>query len=46
MFAREILTTHILTHTFQHTLFDWLEFTWNPPKLYRTHMNWWDLCEF
>jgi len=29
-----ILTTHLLTHTFQHTLFDWLKFTWDPPKVY------------
>jgi len=25
--VREMLTTHILTHTFQRTLFDWLKFT-------------------
>jgi len=23
-----VLGTHILTHTFQHTIFDWLNFTW------------------
>jgi len=28
---REMLATHILTHTFQHTLFDWLNITWDPP---------------
>jgi len=41
-----MLTTHLLTHTFQHTLFDWLKFTWDPQKVYRTHMIWWDPCEF
>jgi len=29
---REMLATHLLTHTFQHTLFDWLKFTWVPPN--------------
>jgi len=27
-----MLATHILTHTFQHILLDWLKFTWVPPK--------------
>jgi len=27
-----MLTTLILTHTFQHTLFNWLKFTWVPPN--------------
>jgi len=45
-FSREMLATHLLTHTFQHTLFDWLKFTWDPQKVYRTHMIWWDPCEF
>jgi len=43
---REMLATHILTHTFEYTLFDWLKFTWNPPNLDGTHMIWWDPCEF
>jgi len=34
-----MLATHILTHTFQHTFFDWLKFTWDPPNLYETHVN-------
>jgi len=34
----EMLATHLLTYVFQHTLFDWLKFTWDPPKVYRTHM--------
>ena len=41
-----MLATHLIAHTFQHTLFDWLKFTCDPPKIYRTHMIWWDLCEF
>jgi len=41
-----MLATHILTHIFQHTLFDWLNITWNPPNLHGTHMIWWDPCEF
>jgi len=43
---REMLATHILTHIFQHTLFDWLKFTWDPPNLYGTRMIWWDPCKF
>jgi len=27
-----MLEPHILTHFFQHTLFDWLQFTWVPPN--------------
>jgi len=27
-----MLATNILTHAFQHTLFDWLKFTWLPPN--------------
>jgi len=27
-----MIATHLLTHTFQHTLFDWLKFTWVPPN--------------
>jgi len=27
-----MLTTHILTHHFQYTLFDWLKFIWVPPN--------------
>ena len=46
IFSWEMLATHLLTHTFQHILFDWLKFTWNPQKVYRTHMIWWDPCEF
>jgi len=38
VFAREMLATQILTDTFQHILFDWLKFTWNPPNLYGTRM--------
>ena len=30
--TRRMLATHILTHTFQHTLFDWLKVTWVPPN--------------
>jgi len=33
-----MIATHILTHIFQHTLFDCLKFTWDPPNLYGTHM--------
>jgi len=36
----------ILTHIFQHILFDWLKFTWDLPILYGSHMIWWDPCEF
>jgi len=36
----EMLATHLLTHTFQHTLFDLLKFTLDPPNLYGTHMIW------
>ena len=43
---REMLATHILTHIFQHTFFDWLKFTWDPLNLYGTHMIWWNSCEF
>jgi len=32
-----MLATHLLTHTFQHTLFDWLKFLWDPPNSYGTH---------
>jgi len=35
---RKMPATYLLTHTFQHTLFDWLKFTWDPQKVYRTHM--------
>jgi len=28
-----MLATHLLTHAFQHTLFDWLKFTWDPHDL-------------
>jgi len=31
LLVREMPVTHILTHTFQHTLFDWFKFTWVPP---------------
>jgi len=41
-----MLATHILTHTFQHTLFDWLKFIWDPPNLCGTHMIWRDPCKF
>jgi len=41
-----MLATHLLTHTFQHILFDWLKVTWDPPSLYGTHVIWWDPCEF
>jgi len=27
-----MLTTHILTHTFQHIFFDWLKLTLVPPN--------------
>ena len=27
-----MLTTLILTHILQHTLFDWLKLTWVPPN--------------
>jgi len=40
MFHGEMLATHILTYTYQHTLFDWLIFTWDPPNVYGTHMIW------
>jgi len=43
---REMLATHILTHSFQHTLFDLLKFTWEPPNLYGTHMIWCDHVNF
>jgi len=32
IYFREMLATHILTHTFQHTLFDWLKSTWVLPN--------------
>jgi len=41
-----MLATYILTHTFQHTLFDWLIFTWNPHDLVGPMWIWWDPCEF
>jgi len=28
LFERGMLATHILTHIFQHILFDWLKVTW------------------
>jgi len=31
----------LTTHIFQHTLFDWLKFTWVPTNLYGSHMIWW-----
>jgi len=37
---RKMLTTHFLTHTFQHILFDWLKFTLDPPNINGTHMIW------
>jgi len=43
---RGMLAIHLLTHTFQHTLFDWLKFTCDPPNSQGTHMIWWDPCEF
>jgi len=30
---RGMLATHILAQTFQHTIFDWLKFTWVPPNV-------------
>jgi len=44
--AWKMLATHILIHTFQHTLFDWLQFVWVPPNLDGSHMIWWDSCKF
>jgi len=41
---RGMLATHILTHIFQHTLFDWLKFM-GPTKSYGFHINWVP-CEF
>jgi len=41
-----MLAIHILTHIFQHTLFDWLKFTWDLPNLYGTQMIWWDHVNF
>jgi len=35
---REMLATHLLTHTFQYTLFDWLKLTLDPPNLYGTQV--------
>jgi len=32
------LATHFLTHTFHHTIFDWLKFIWIPPN-YGSHVN-------
>ena len=46
IFLREMLTTHFLIHIFQYIIFDWLKFTWNPQKVYRTHMIWWDHVNF
>jgi len=36
----------LATHTFQHTLFDWLKFTWVPPNSYGSHQIMWVPCEF
>jgi len=41
-----MLATHLVTHIFQHTLFDWLKFAWDPPNINGTHMIWWDPYEF
>jgi len=41
-----MLATHLLTHTFQHTLFDWLKFTWVPPNHVGPIYFWWVPCEF
>jgi len=30
---RKMLATHVLTHTFQHTILDWLKITWDPLNL-------------
>jgi len=34
-----MLATYLLTHTFQHTLFDWLKFTWVPYQFGGIHVN-------
>jgi len=41
-----MLTTHLLTHTFQHTIFNWLNFTWVPPNLMGPIWIWWISYEF
>jgi len=38
-YRREMLVTHLLIHTFQHTLFDWLKFTWVPYQFGGTHVD-------
>ena len=43
--TQDMLATHILTHTFQHILFDLLKFKWDRLNLHGTHMIWWDPCE-
>jgi len=41
-----MLATRLVTHTFQHTFFDWLKFTWVPPNHVGPISIWWNLCEF
>jgi len=41
-----MLTTLILTHILQHTLFDWLKLTWVPPNHVGLIWIWWIPCEF
>jgi len=41
-----MLAIYILTHTFQHTFFDWLKFTWVPPNSYGSHQIMWVSCEY
>jgi len=36
-----LLATHILTHTFQHTPFDWLKFTWDLSNHVGPIYIWW-----
>jgi len=43
---RGMLSTHLLTRIFQHTLVDWLKFTWVPPNHVGPIYFWWVKCEF
>ena len=36
----------LATHTFQHTPFDWLKFTWDLPDHVGPIYIWWVPCEY
>jgi len=42
---KKMLRTNIITHTFQHIIFDRFKFTLDSSNLYVTHLIWWNSCE-